>query len=45
MSIQYRFTHPSMSVGTTSWLRIKMTYLIISSTFDGGYSNIWASTA
>ncbi len=43
MSLEIYFKDINSS--TTQWLRLKWTYLLVSSTFDGSYSNIWATFA
>jgi hypothetical protein len=44
MSIEIIFRHPNNAAQpTTIWIFLKWTYLVVSSTFDGTYSNIWAT--
>lgn len=43
MTVKVNFTQtPTLS---TTWLSLKWTYLVVSSTFDGTYSNIWCTSA
>ena len=37
--------NPKGSLTYTTWLKLKWTYLVVSSTFDSTYSNIWATSA
>mgnify|MGYP000857463273 FL=1 len=43
MTINLLFGQPNTIY--TKWLNLKWTYLVVSSTFDGKYSNIWATNA
>lgn len=46
MNLVVSFKDPQRGItNTTVWLKLKWTYLIISSTFDGKYTNIWTTFA
>ena len=44
MSVTLSFTR-TVAGTPTIWISLKWTYLVVSSTFDGTYTNIWASPA
>lgn len=43
MEIRVRFEYQSYM--KTTWQNLKWTYLVVSSIFDGSYSNVWATFA
>ena len=44
MDITFNFTQ-GLGGTPTVWVSLKWTYLIVSSTFDGTYTNIWCTLA
>ena len=43
MSLNIQFK--TFTSNSTTWLKLKWSYLVVSSTFDGTYTNIWATNA
>ena len=42
MTVTYNFTQ-GLTTTATLWVSLKWTYLVVSSTFDGTYTNIWCT--
>ena len=45
MLVVLNFTRTIAATTFTAWTSLKWTYLVVSSTFDGSYTNIWCTSA
>ena len=43
--VNYRTTNPGFTPILTKWTRVSFTYIVVSRSFTGSYSDIWATVA
>jgi hypothetical protein len=43
--VNYRTTNPGLPAILTKWTKVSFTYIIVSRSFSGAYSDIWATVA
>lgn len=43
--VNYRTTNPGFTPILTKWTRVSFTYIVVSRSFTGAYSDIWATVA
>ena len=43
--VNYRTTNPGFAPILTKWTKVSFTYLVVSRSFSGAYSDIWATVA